>query len=183
MTTFRALRMTAMTEFDFKRFSRQCSATGQPIERGTDFYSVLLEQEDGTLARQDISGAAWQGPPENCVGWWRSRLPALEKGRVYWAPNEVLLTVFQHANTTPGQEDIAYVMALLLVRKRILQWKETVQREGRPWMRMHDARQNTDLEVAEVPLTPRRISEIQAELAEKLFTDERTGDLETGTVE
>jgi hypothetical protein len=175
--------MTVMTEFDFKRSSRQCSATGQPIERGTDFYSVLLEQDDSSLTRQDISATAWQGPPENCIGWWRSRLPSLEKGRVYWAPNEVLVTVFQHASSTPGQEDIAYVMALLLVRKRILQWKETVQRDGRPWMRLHDARQNTDLEVAEASLTAQRVAEIQAELAEKLFTDERTGELDPGTAE
>jgi hypothetical protein len=93
------------------------------------------------------------------------------------------VTVFQHASSTPGQEDIAYVMALLLVRKRILQWKETVQRDGRPWMRLHDARQNTDLEVAEASLTAQRVSEIQAELAEKLFTDERTGELDPGTAE
>lgn len=172
-----------MTEFDFRRSSRQCSVTGQPIERGTEFYSVLIEQEDGSLARQDISAAAWQGPPENCLGWWRSRLPSLEKGRVYWAPNEVLLSFFQHARTTPGQEDVAYVMALLLVRKRILQWKDTIEREGRSLLRLHDARQNLDLEVAELTLTPQRVAEIQAELAEKLFTDQRSGELETGTAE
>jgi hypothetical protein len=39
------------------------------------------------------------------------------------------------------------------------------------------------LEVAEASLTAQRVSEIQAELAEKLFTDERTGELDPGTAE
>lgn len=175
--------MSAMVEFDFRRFSRLCSVTGQPIERGSEFYSVLIEQEDGTFARSDISAAAWQGPPEHCLGWWRCRVPELEKGRVYWAPNEVLLAVFQHAQSTPGQEDIAYIMALLLVRKRILQWKETIRRDDRSFLRLHDAKQNQDLEVAEVGLTPQRTAEIQSELAEKLFTDQRSSETETGEAE
>lgn len=172
--------MSAMVEFDFRRSSRQCSITGQPIERGSEFYSVLVEQDEGTFARSDISAAAWQGPPENCIGWWRCRVPQLEKGRVYWAPNEVLLAVFQHAVSTPGQEDVAFVMALLLVRKRILQWKETITRGGQNFLRLHDAKQNQDLEVAEVTLTSKRTTELQSELAEKLFTDQRLSENETG---
>jgi hypothetical protein len=175
--------MSAMVEFDFRRSSRQCSVTGRPIERGSEFYSLLIEQADGTFARSDISAAAWHGPPENCLGWWRCRVPELEKGRVYWAPNEVLLAVFQHALTTPGQEDIAYIMALLLVRKRILQWKETIRRDERSFLRLHDAKQNHDMEVAEVLLTPQRTAEIQIELAEKLFTDQRLSETETGEAE
>ncbi len=180
--------MSALIDFDFRRSARQCSLTGQPLERGAEFFSVLIEQDDGSLARQDISAAAWQGPPEDCIGWWRSRLPSLDKGKVYWAPNEVLLSVFQHALGNPGlgnpgQADIAYVMALLLVRKRILQWKETIQREGRAYLRLHDPKQNLDLEVAEAELTPARTAQIQAELAEKLFTDQQSNELDSGAAE
>ncbi len=175
--------MSAMIDFDFRRSARQCSLTGQPLERGAEFYSVLVEQDDGSLARQDISAAAWQGPPEDCVGWWRSRLPSLEKGKVYWAPNEVLLSVFQHSLGAPGQSDIAYVMALLLVRKRILQWRETIHREGRAYLRLHDPKQNLDLEVAEAELTPTRTAQIQAELAEKLFTDQQSSEVDPGAAE
>lgn len=74
-------------------------------------------------------------------------------------------------------------MALLLVRKRILQWKETIRRDERSFLRLHDAKQNQDMEVAEVALTPQRTAEIQTELAEKLFTDQRSSETETGEVE
>jgi cytochrome c peroxidase len=39
------------------------------------------------------------------------------------------------------------------------------------------------MEVAEVSLTPERTAEIQTELAEKLFTDQRLSETETGEAE
>lgn len=167
-----------MVDFEFKRSSRICSLTGQPIRPGQAFFSVLVESAQGDFVRSDISADAWQGPPENCLGWWQSRVPELEKGRVYWAPNEVLLNVFQHAAGLPEQQPVAFVMALLLVRKRILQWKESVHRGDQRFLRLHDARGHQDYEIAEVELTPEQIRRIQTELAEKLFTDVRVNETE-----
>ncbi len=161
-----------MTEFEFRRSSRQCSRTGQPIQRGEWFYSVLVEQADGTLAREDISTAAWTGPPPDNVGWWRSRVPDLEKGRVYWAPPEILLGVFQHYLGQPQSADIAFVLALVLIRKKILHFQEKLRAGDTDQMELVDLKTKQEYQVPTVTLTPERIQEIQAELSEKLFTDQ-----------
>ena len=172
-----------MVDFEFKRSSRQCSVSNRAINRGEAFYSVLLEQGEGELHRSDISTEAWAGPPEGCVGWWRSTVPNLEKGRVYWAPNEVLLAFFQHVSTQTEHLDTAYVMGLLLVRKRILQWKETIERDGQSFLRLVNAKTDTDFEIHQLDLTPQRTAAIQRDLAEKLFTDQRLAESEPNETE
>ncbi len=146
---------------------------------GEDFYSALVERDDGELERIDISASAWTGPPEGCAGWWRSRVPELEKGKVYWAPPDVLLAFFEHA-IAHKQNEIACVTALLLMRKRLVTWKETQATEQGSEMLLVCPRNQTDYRIPECELTPDQIGVIQAELGEKLFTDVAEPEIDTG---
>lgn len=160
-----------MVEFEFRRPGRQCSVGNRPLEAGEEFYSVLMERDENDLVRIDIAASAWTGPPEGCLGWWRARVPELQKGRVYWAPPEVLLLFFQHS-IDHKQHEIAYVMALLLMRKRILAWTETRDTaEGRELV-LSCARNQTEYVVRECELQDSQVAAIQSELSEKLFTDQ-----------
>ena len=130
---------------------------------------------DGELIRKDFAIEAWEEPPENCIGWWKSRMPDLDKGRVYWAPNDVLLAYFQHIVGQPGSEDIAYVMAVLLVRKRTLQMVETDESTEPPTFVVLHRKTNAEFRVPAIDIPVHRITEIQNELAEHLFTDQAPG--------
>ncbi|HMP79048.1 MAG TPA: hypothetical protein PKD54_06315 [Pirellulaceae bacterium] len=165
-------------EFEFRRPTRQCCVTDQPIRPGQDYYTALRETESGELERLDWSSDAWPGPPEGCIAWWQSRIPSLDEGRVYWAPNDVLRSVFQYYVNQSGQPDIAYVMGLLMMRKRLLQYRETIQRDGQSWLVLYDPKQQTTVELAEVTLESFRAMSIQAELAEKLFASHSAMDAE-----
>ena len=105
-----------MVEFEFRRAGRQCSVQDRALEPGEEFFSALVEGDDEQLVRVDISAAAWTGPPEDCVGWWRSRVPNLQKGRVYWAPVDVLLAVFQF-EIDQKHFETAFVMAYQIVKR------------------------------------------------------------------
>ncbi len=161
-----------MIEFDFKRPTRKCSVTEQDIGPGQRFVSALVEQANGSLARLDFSEANWTSPPDDCIGWWTSQVPFADKGRVYWAPNDVLLAFFEHALSQPDQQPMAFVMALVLVRKRIVQWRETTVRGQKKYMMLHDAKNKNDYEVLECELQVEEVAELQTDLAEKLFTDQ-----------
>jgi len=69
-------------------------------------------------------------------------------------------------------------MALLLVRKRVLQWKDTISRDGIEFLQLRHGGEKKNFEVKTASLTPEQIQAIQNELAEQLFTDqvEETGD-------
>jgi hypothetical protein len=107
----------------------------------------------------------------------------LEKGRVYWAPPEVLLSVFQHYLSQGGTADLAYVLALVLIRKKILHIQDSLQANRDDQMLLIDLKTKQEFQVPVVQLTPQRIQTIQAELNEKLFTDQASvsGDAPTET--
>jgi len=160
-----------MVEFDFRRPGRHCSVEDRPLRPGEDFFSALVEDANEQLVRVDVSSGAWTGPPEGCLGWWQGRVPNLEKGRVYWAPVDVLLACFQH-EIEQKHFETAFVMALLLVRKRILQWNETETTPEGSEMVLTCARNKSDYRVRECPLGDEQVAKIQNELSEKLFTDQ-----------
>jgi hypothetical protein len=159
-----------MLNFDFKKSSRKCCLSEREFQPGEEFYSALLECDDGTTQRLDYSAEKWEGPPENCLGWWKSQVPDLGKGRVYWAPKDVLLAYFDHVRSNPQTQDVAYVTALLLAQKKILM----IVDDGGDGSQVVLSNRSTK-ETCEVPVVkiePTRLIEIQNELSERLFMDQ-----------
>lgn len=159
-----------MLNFDFKKSARKCSESGVEFQPGEVFFSALLELPDGSTARRDFHPDNWQGPPDDCLGWWKSRVPERDKGRIFWAPRKVMFAYFEHLLSSPRTQDIAFVTGLLLVQKRYLQWDD--QDSDRDMMRLRDRSGKCDYEIEAVEISPTRMGEIQNELSERLFTDE-----------
>ena len=158
-----------MLNFDFKRTSRKCSNTGRAFSSGEEYISLLLEEGD-ELVRKDLALSDFESPPENCVGWWKSRVPDLQQGKVYWAPKDILLNYFSHLIENKHDHH-AYVMAILLLQKKHLRLRDTVEEDGKETMQLQNNSTKEIYEVTVVDVAPDRISEIQNDLAEKLFTD------------
>ena len=57
-------------------------------------------------------------------------------------------------------------------RKRLLQWKDNVTRNGVEFMQLRQAATKKDFEIKTASLTPEQIKATQNELAEQLFTDQ-----------
>jgi len=156
-------------DYEFQRSTRHCAATGREFTAGEVFYSVLIEAPTG-LVRQDYSADAWQGPPEGTVGWWKSKMPSANENRMHWAPNDVMLNFFEQLASQPDKEDMRYVLALLLVRRRVLRQDESEQDEqGREVLVLYCPRNDATYKVLAASPEASRINEIQAELAKLLL--------------
>ncbi len=127
------------------------------------------------MVRKDFAASAWQAPPENTIGWWRCRMPSAQAKKLRPAPNGVLLDTLSELFIRSGKEPLAYLLALLLCRRRVLQdeggsdeqvsgenqvWNVTCPGDGRQWA----------VPVA-VP-APGVVEAVQAELNGLLFTEE-----------
>jgi hypothetical protein len=161
--------MTA--EFEIQRCSRQCASTGRQLEPGEKFFSTLVEEGDD-FVRQDYSREAWRGPPEGVVGWWQATMPLPDAHKVHWAPNDVLLDYFERLEGDDAQRDLRYIMALLLVRRRVARHEETeLGGEGQETMTIYCPRREKSYAVAVEAPTQQRAEEIQNELAQLLFAN------------
>lgn len=158
-----------MIEYDIQRCTRHCAATGREFAPGEAFYSVLIAAGPD-LVRQDFSVDAWQGPPEGAVGWWRSQMPGPNDRRMHWAPNDVMLDFFEQLADQPDKQDMRYVLALLLTRRRVFRAEESeVDPEGRELLVLYCPRREITYKVPAVVPDESRINAIQEELAKLLF--------------
>jgi len=155
-------------DYEVERCTRRCAASDRELAPGESFYSVLIA-EGAELKRYDYSLDAWEGPPQDAVGWWKSQIPDRRSRRKHWAPNDVMLQFFDELTGQPDKDDMRYVLALLLVRRRVMRLEENEQdKQGRPVVVLYCPRREATYKVPAVVPEQSRIDEIQEELAKLL---------------
>ncbi len=160
-----------MGEPDIQRCTRHCATTGREFAPGEEFFSVLVE-EGSELRRRDYSREAWTGPPDGVLAWWKSQMPHPNAKRANLAPNEVMLGLLRDLAEQPDRQDMRYVLALLLVRRRVLRAEEPERDPaGREVLVLYCPREDQTYRVAAVAPDEPRIQTIQDELARLLFAD------------
>jgi hypothetical protein len=159
-----------MIDYEVQRFTRHCATSGRELTAGEVFYSALVSR-GAQVARLDYSAEEWQGPPEGALGWWKSQVPGRDAKKLHWAPNEVMLELLEQMEEQPDKLDMRYVLALLLVRRRVLRLEETDQDErDQDVLVLYCARRETTYKVAVVVPNEKRTAAIQEELAQLLFS-------------
>ncbi len=157
-----------MLDFEVQRSARHCYETQRLFEPGDIVYSVLVA-EGASASRRDYSQQAWQGPPDGTIGWWKSQVPDLHGHRMQWAPNDVMLHYFEQLEEDQAQADLRYVLALLMIRRRIVRLEETENGPQGETFLLYCPRNEREYRVGVVDPSPQRIAEIQAKLAELFF--------------
>jgi hypothetical protein len=157
-----------MLDFEIQRCSRRCSLTDRELKAGETCYSVVVA-EGGNVVRRDYSAQAWTGPPEGALGWWKTKVIDPGAGRPQWAPGDVMLNYFERLGDDPAAEDDRYVMALLLVRRRIARVEGSDKdAQGRSILVLYCSRNEQTYRVVETSPSPERAVAIQQHLAELL---------------
>jgi hypothetical protein len=174
------VRANMQLDFEVQRSTRRCAATQRALEPGDECYSVL-ETAGRDVVRKDYCPESWPGPPETVIGWWRSRVPEPTAKKVKLAPNDVLLALFDQLADQAEQSDMRYVLALLLMRRRVLRLESPLEfshdrtEQGRSdtdeMMMFYCPKRDASYVVAVARPTGERIDEIQEQLSEWLIAD------------
>lgn len=156
-------------EYEHVHFTRRCVVTGHQFAPGETFYSALMT-EGSNLVRHDYAEQSWQGPPMGAIGWWKSRLPQRDTQRMHWAPNDVMLDLFEQLAADPTRADMRYVLALLLIRRRVCRLEETQHDDqNRETLLLYCPRREAEYRVTVAAPDAERTGQIQEELARLLF--------------
>ena len=157
-----------MIDFEIQRCTRHCAATGRELLPGETFYSVLIEK-GSSVERHDYSQEAWTEPPADAIGWWKTQLPDPKTQRKQWAPNDVMLRLFDELAEQPEQQDVRYVLALLLVRRRVMRMEEAEPDEqAEEVMVLYCPRRDETYRVPVVLPDAERAEEIQRQIGQLL---------------
>ncbi|MEX0819797.1 MAG: hypothetical protein WD070_09380 [Pirellulaceae bacterium] len=160
-----------MFDFDIQRCTRHCAKTEREFRPGEIFLSVLIPQ-GASVVRHDYSREAWDELPENAIAWWKSQMPEPNAKKVNWAPNDVMLHYFEQLESDPARADVRYVLALLMVRRRIVRIEDTETDDaGQEQLVLYCPKNETEYKVAILNPSPERATEIQDELSKLLYAD------------
>ena len=164
-----------MMDFQIRKSTRRCHQSGRELVPGDVYFSELVPEGDGDsgLIRHDYCEDAWNGPSDSAVGWWRSRIPLRDSNRVYWVSDSLLLDYFLHQRNQPDNADRVWLMAMLLLRKKLVkQVDDFVDESGTRHLGLRLPEQGADIQVIAVAVEPAVAAAIQDEFAEHLFTDQ-----------
>lgn len=158
-----------MMDYDVHKTTRLCTTTGREIAVGESFYSVLV-RDGAQVKRLDYAAEAWQGPPDDVIGWWKSTMGDRDVKKPKMAPSEVLLELFRELQEGADRGDLRYVLTLLLIRRRLLRLEETThEADGSEMMVLYCPRDEQTYRVPTVEPTAARAAEIQDYLAQLLY--------------
>lgn len=125
--------------FEVSKATGVCAATNQPIPVGSEYIAALVEsaQDGGGLERVDYSLDAWQNgarprPISRLFGAWKAVMQPATLKRQPLVDDESLLDLFEQLQeaTEPARISFRYILALLLIRKKLLKYDGT--RRDRP---------------------------------------------------
>jgi hypothetical protein len=118
------------SEWQVDRTSGTCAVSGRQFAEGDEFYAVLFDRGDH-FERLDYSLPCWDGPPAGAYCFWKSRVPQREKKRRLLVDDEVLVSFFSRLaeDDEPTKRQFRFVLALILMRKRLLKYEQTVHED------------------------------------------------------
>lgn len=156
-------------DYHVKPIGKACAATDAPLEPGTYVHSVLVEREDETV-RLDYCDEGWDGPPKGTIGHWRCVVPPPESEKPKPLNPDSLLEHFENMleSANPTQQQLCYVIALLLMQKRRLQLTGTRYDGDVAYLEFVGQRGEGPFEVRDQQLTGAEIAQLQSSLNQHL---------------
>lgn len=159
-----------MTEYQIQPPTLRCAQTGRELQPGDGYYTVLRESPEG-FVRVDYSVEAWAGPPPDAIAFWRARVPAAsESQRPQRVDDSVVLDLFHQlaAETQPGKLRFRYILALLLLRRKMLKLVDSVRESGQEILVLHEVSAARDHRVVDPGLSGEEVAALQAEVDQML---------------
>ncbi len=161
-----------MSDYQVKPVGKRCAITGAALAPGALCYSAVIEKE-GELTRLDYAATAWKGPPDGCVGYWKTRIPLPVENRKAVLDPAALMSFFEQLSeeANPVHDRLRYVVALLLMQKRRLRLDGSRDLDGESWLQLSGLHGEGSWEIRDYPLTEEEVFELQRELNARLAVE------------
>ena len=114
-----------MSEWNIKRGDQKCTACAHEFAEQEEYFSALYD-ENRQFVRRDYCLRCWDGQErEKMFSFWRTRVPVKEQ-ETRIVDDEILMNFFLRlqGETEPMKLNFRYVLALLLMRKKLLKLED-----------------------------------------------------------
>lgn len=161
-----------MDEWEIDKPLGQCYGTGRKIEPGEEYFSALVETEQG-LRRRDFCTDYWQKQKPTVFCYWKTKLPHSGQKKPTFVDSNMLMAFFERLENETEQEKInfRFVLALILMRKRHLKYDSSRTEAGKEIWRLKITGENEFVDVVNPNLDQDQIEQLTSQIGEILQTD------------
>jgi hypothetical protein len=161
-----------MAEWNVGKTAGTCCVTQKQLVENEEHYSALFETNEG-FERRDYCLEAWAGPPDEAICFWKARVPAKEEKKRMFVDDDVLMNFFMRLADAedPLKLNFRFVLGLILMRKRLLKYEQTVREDNAEFWVMQFVKDKTPHRVLNPSLDDAQIREVSGQLTAILHGD------------
>ena len=161
-----------MDEWEINKPLGQCYGTERKIESGEEYFAALVETAEG-LQRRDFCADYWESQKPDVFCYWKTRLPEPGQKKQLFVDDQMLMAFFERLEkeTEPEKINFRFVLALILMRKRILKYDDTRTEDGQEIWRLRIVGEKQIVEVVNPHLDEEQIEQLSSQIGEILQTD------------
>ena len=161
-----------MSEWEINKPLGQCYGTEREIEYGEEYFAALVETEEG-LQRRDFCADYWESQKPDVFCYWKTRLPEPGQKKQLFVDDQMLMAFFERLEKETEQEKVnfRFVLALILMRKRILKYDETKNAGDQEIWCLRVVGEKQIVEVINPHLDEEQIEQLSSQIGEILQTD------------
>jgi hypothetical protein len=158
-------------EYNISKTACLCRSCQKHLAPGSELVATVREVGE-ELQRQDFCPECWsaRSPQDRgeVLGMWHARVPTPAEKRKLLVDDELLVNLFQRleAADTPAKANFRFVLALILMRKKLLVYDRT-ENEGalETWV-MHLRGDPTPVKVVNPHLDDDKVAEVSGQLGQ-----------------
>ena len=174
-----------IADWEVAKTQGMCAGCGQSFEPKQEYYAALAEgseqteqgavrqgqkeksEASGGFERRDYCEECWERESPEAFCFWKTRVPEPAQKKKLLVDDEVLLEFFERLAQASERVKInfRFVLALILMRKRILKYQQTELRDGQEFWIMGQVREQTKHEVVNPRLDDAQIEEVSGQLS------------------
>jgi len=161
-----------MEEWSISKTQGQCFGTGKVIEPGREYFSALVQTDEG-LQRRDFCAEYWQANKPEVFCFWKTRRPLPDEKKKIFVDDEMLMAFFDRLadQTDPERVNFRFVLALILMRKRKLKYDSSRNDLGREIWRLKVVGEDSFVDVIDPHLSEEQIEQLTSQIGQILQTD------------
>ena len=147
-----------------------CAACSKTFVEEQGIFSALFDERP-TFVRRDYCRECWpQQAREPVFSHWETRIPKRDAPVRRFVDDDVVMDFFRRLEGSPEPAKVSfrYVLALLLMRKKVLKLKELRRSEKGAALVLHDRLRDCDYDVADPNLTEEQIQQVTGEIHQVL---------------
>lgn len=156
-------------EWTVQASGNACATCGRPFGEREEYWSALYS-EGALFARKDYCGACWTGNLEGVFSHWRTRSKKKPAPPKRFVDDAVLLDFFERLceSEDPSRAKLRFIMAVLLLRKRLLKERDRHRDEhGLVW-KVEAPRLGKTFDVRDQGLSQAEVADVLVQIGQVL---------------